>query len=142
MVARLATVSRNGRPHVNPIFFVVSDSSIHLGTTTQTLAARNVRANPWVQILFEVEEDPAHRRIVRVDGTASVRIEPEILRSYKRLDFRKYFRSAKGFWMALTHLRQLSLTRSYLSPAGSDARHCVIEVAPTCIEIFTAAFDD
>ena len=52
MVARIATMSRNGRPHLNPLYFVVADGHVHLGTAGYTLAAHNVEANPTVQILF------------------------------------------------------------------------------------------
>jgi general stress protein 26 len=38
-VARIATVSRNGRPHVNPLYFVTGRGKIYLGTVDRTLAA-------------------------------------------------------------------------------------------------------
>ncbi len=139
MVARLATISRSGRPHVNPIYFVLSDGRIHLGTVTGTLAARNVRANPAVQILFEVEADPSDRRILRLEGTAVVRTEPVLRRDYRRRISRKYFRSLPGLWMSLTHLRQLFLTRSYLFTGDAGSRHCVIEVEPTSVEMLVAS---
>jgi general stress protein 26 len=137
MVARLASVSRSGRPHVNPIYFVPRGDRILLGTTMGTLAARNVAANPAVQILLEVEADPEDARVLRIDGTATLRSEPAILRAYKRMDARKYFRSWRGLWMALTHPRRLMLTRRYLSAAGPGSAHCVIEVEPMSFEILT-----
>lgn len=139
MVARLATVSRTGRPHVNPIYFVLSDGRIHLGTVTGTLAARNVRANPAVQILFEVESNPTDRRILRMEGTAVIRTEPALCRNYRRHISRKYFRSLPGLWMSLAHLRQLLLTRSYLFTGETGSRHCVIEVEPTSVEMLVAS---
>lgn len=57
MVARLSTMSKSGRPHVNPIYFVWHNGSIRLGTATGTLAARNVVGNPQVQVLLEVESE-------------------------------------------------------------------------------------
>ncbi|MCL4560019.1 MAG: pyridoxamine 5'-phosphate oxidase family protein [Chloroflexi bacterium] len=57
MVARLATVSRNGRSSVSPIFFIYIDGKIWLGTPEWTLAVRNIKADPRVSILFEVEHD-------------------------------------------------------------------------------------
>lgn len=131
MVARLGTVSRTGRPHVNPIYFVVVGGRMWMGTTSTTLAARNVAATGVAQVLLEVEEDPADRRMVRIDGRARLVHEPAVLRRYKRLDARKYFRSARGVRMAVTHLRQLYLTSRYLSSARTGATHCVIEVTPT-----------
>lgn len=134
MVARLATVSRSGRPHVNPIYFVVHDSKLWLGTTTGTLAARNVEANPIVQVLLEVEQEPAGR-LVRITGRASIRTEPDLLAEYKRRDANKYFRSSRGLLMSLRHPHRLFLTSKYLTTTDPTSRHCVIEVEPTRIEL-------
>jgi general stress protein 26 len=135
MVARMATVSRSGRPHVNPNYFVVDGSRLWLGTTTGTLAARNVAVNPAVQLLFEVEEDPTDSRLMRITGTAAIRTEPDLLKEYKRRDVRKYFRSLRGLLMSLRHMHRVFLTSKYLSTSDPANRHCVIEVEPTKIEI-------
>lgn len=135
MVARMATVSRSGRPHVNPNYFVVDGSRLWLGTMTGTLAARNVAVNPAVQLLFEIEQNPTDSRLVRITGTASIRTEPDLLSEYKRRDARKYFRSLPGLLMSLRHLHRLFLTSRYLSTADPASRHCVIEVEPTGVEI-------
>ena len=137
MVARMATVSRSGRPHVNPNYFVVDDSRLWLGTTTGTLAARNVAVNPAVQLLFEIEEDPTDSRLMRITGTAAIRTEPDLLKEYKRRDVRKYFRSLRGLLMSLRHLHRVFLTSKYLSTSDPTNRHCVIEVKPTKIEILS-----
>ena len=55
MVARIATLSLNGRPSINPLYFVYLNGHIWLGTVEWTLAARNVKAEPRVSVLFEVE---------------------------------------------------------------------------------------
>lgn len=138
MVARIATVSSNGRPHVNPLYFVLDGDDICLGTTTETLAARNVRANAFVQILFEVEGDESAKTL-RVSGPATLVHEPAALRQYKRKDARKYFRSPAALWMSITHLRQLFLTSRYLSPAKTGSAHCLIRVEPQTSEILPAA---
>jgi general stress protein 26 len=135
MVARLATMSRSGRPHVNPIYFVVDDGKLHLGTSTSTLAARNVVANPKVQVLLDVESDSSHGRMARVTGQAVVLTDPGVLRDYKRRDARKYFRSLRSLWMSLTHLRQLFLTTRYLSSDDPATSHCIIEIDVTEVEL-------
>lgn len=135
MVARLATMSRSGRPHVNPNYFVVEGSRLWLGTTTGTLAARNVAANPSVQLLLEDERDPSDLRLMRITGNATIRTEPDLLKQYKRRDARKYFGSVAALRMSLRHLHRLVLTSEYLSTADPASRHCVIEIASTRIEI-------
>ena len=135
MVARLATVSRSGRPHVNPNYFVVDDSHLWLGTMTGTLAARNVAATSCVQVLLEIEQDPGDGRMLRITGTALVRTEPDMLAEYKRRNARKYFRSRRALLMSGRNLHRLFLTTRYLATVDQDSRHCVIEVEPTNVEI-------
>jgi predicted pyridoxine 5'-phosphate oxidase superfamily flavin-nucleotide-binding protein len=72
MVARIATPSRNGRPSINPLYFVQVNGQIWLGTVEWTLAARNVQADPRVRVLFEVERDPSDARVLRIRGRARV----------------------------------------------------------------------
>lgn len=139
MVARLATMSRNDRPHVNPLYFVLDGPRVQLGTVADTLAAKNVAANPAVQILFEVEGDPDDRRVMRMNGRATIRNEPDLLRRYRRQDSRKYFRSPRSWWLTLKHLRQLWLTRRYLFTEEPESGHCIIEVGPTAAEILVAS---
>lgn len=135
MVARLATVSRSGRPHVNPNYFVVDNSRLWLGTMTGTLAARNVAATSSVQVLLEIEQDPGDTTMVRITGTAVVRRERDVLAEYKRRDARKYFRSRRALLMAVRNLHRLVLTARYLGTVDQDSRHCVIEVEPALVEI-------
>jgi general stress protein 26 len=135
MFARLATMSRSRRPDVNPNYFVVDGSRLWLGTTTATLAARNVAANPSVQILLEDESNPEARELIRISGSAKLRTEPAVLKQYKWRDVSKYFRLWKALLMSVRHLRRLFLTSQYHSTDEPGLRHCVIEVEPARIEI-------
>src|SRR6266566_8788454 len=90
MVARIATLSRNGRPSINPLYFVYLNGHIWLGTVDWTLAARNVKADPRVSVLFEVEQDPSDQRVLRIRGRASVRTDQKAQRSYNLRTARKY----------------------------------------------------
>ncbi|MBI5568284.1 MAG: pyridoxamine 5'-phosphate oxidase family protein, partial [Chloroflexi bacterium] len=62
LVARIATLSGNGRPSINPLYFVTVNGHVWLGTADWTLAARNVNANPRMSVLFNVERDRSDRR--------------------------------------------------------------------------------
>lgn len=132
MVARIATISKTGRPHVNPLYFRLADGHIHLGTATNTLAAHNVRANPDVQILFEVERSVNDRRMLRVDGVGTVRTDSDVLKAYRNDIARKYVVTPRGLWNMLVHPRQWGPMRRHL--AGGAA--CVIDVTPTAMELF------
>jgi hypothetical protein len=130
MVARIATLSRNGRPSINPLYFVYLNAQIWLGTVEWTLAARNVKADPRVSVLFEVEQDRSPHRVLRVSGRASVRTDPKGQRFYNFRVARKYVLTPGGIRHHLAHLRQLKLRRHYAAQNVSMGQPCVIEVTP------------
>jgi len=78
-VARLATVTPEGSPHVVPICFAVVDDRIVSAvdekpkTTTRLRRLENLRANPSVSLLVDHWDDDWSRLWwVRVDGRATV----------------------------------------------------------------------
>jgi general stress protein 26 len=133
-VARIATVSRNGRPHVNPLYFLRGNGKIYLGTTDLTLAARNVKANPRVMILFNIETEPNDPRVLRIHGDAIVRTDKELCRWYVLRDVRKYFMSRRGLGNTLAHARLLPVFGRFVS-SGEKGKACVLEVKPEQAEL-------
>lgn len=78
-VARLATVTPDGAPHVVPICFAVVGDRIVSAvdekpkTTTRLRRLENLRANPSVSLLVDHwDEDWSRLWWVRVDGRATV----------------------------------------------------------------------
>jgi nitroimidazol reductase NimA-like FMN-containing flavoprotein (pyridoxamine 5'-phosphate oxidase superfamily) len=130
MVARIATLSRNGRPSINPLDFVYLNGHIWLGTVEWTLAARNVKADPRVSVLFEVEQDPRDLRVLRIRGRASVRTDQKAQRSFNLRAARKYILTPGGIRDTLAHIRLLPLRRTYAAQNVKKGRPCVIEVTP------------
>jgi general stress protein 26 len=130
MVARVATLSRNGRPSINPLYFVYLNGHIWLGTSEWTLAARNVLADPRVSVLFEVEQDPSDQRVLRISGRASVRTDPKGQRSYTLRVACKYVLTPGGIRHYLAHLRQRKLQHTYHAQSAEKGQACVIEVTP------------
>jgi PPOX class probable F420-dependent enzyme len=92
-VARLATVGRDGRPHVVPICFAMSDDGATLYTvvdekpkrTRQLKRLENIASDPHVEVVVDhYEEDWSKLWWVRLRGTARVVDEPravELLRA-------------------------------------------------------------
>jgi PPOX class probable F420-dependent enzyme len=79
MVARLATVGADGRPHIVPITFAPADGTLYFAVdhkpkrTTNLQRLRNIEANPAVTVLVDHYEDDWSRLWwVRVDGTARI----------------------------------------------------------------------
>ncbi len=135
MVARIATLSGNGRPSINPLYFIYLNGHIWLGTSEWTLAARNVKADPRVSILFEVEQDRNSHQILRIKGRACVRTDQPAQHCYGRRAVRKYFLTPGGIRNALTHMRLLPLMHHYHAQSASMGQACVIEVSPEQAEL-------
>ena len=137
MVARIATLSRNGRPSITPLYFVCQSGRIWLGTSDWTLAARSVLADPRVSVLFDVERDRSAHRVLRISGRASVRTDPKAQRSYTLRVARKYVLTPGGIRHYLVHLRQLKLQHTYHAQSAEKGQACVIEVTPLHAEFLT-----
>src|SRR5713226_10654526 len=82
MVARLATVSSDGRPHVVPITFAPDDDGLYFAIdfkpkkTKDLQRLRNIEANPAVSVLIDhYEDDWTKLWWVRADGSARIVID-------------------------------------------------------------------
>jgi hypothetical protein len=137
MVGRIATLSSNGRPSVNPLYFIFLNGKILLGTPEWTLAARNVKTDPRVSVLFNVEKDPGDHRVLCVTGQAIVRTDAEAFRSYNPRVARKYVLTPGGIYNWLTHPRQLWLRRYYTAQSAQKGSAAVIEVTPEQIDLLS-----
>jgi PPOX class probable F420-dependent enzyme len=78
-VARLATVSADGRPHLVPIVFALDGDVLYTAvdakpkSTTALKRLANIAANPHVAVLVDLYDDDWSRLWwVRVDGTARI----------------------------------------------------------------------
>jgi hypothetical protein len=135
MVARIGTLSGNGRPSINPLYFIYRNGHIWLGTVDWTLAARNVKADPRVSILFESELDRSDRRVLRISGRASVNTDREVQRLYQRRVIGKYVLTPGGIRNYLMNLRLLLPMHDYHAQSAAKGPACVIDVIPEQAEI-------
>jgi PPOX class probable F420-dependent enzyme len=106
MVARLATVGRDGRPHIVPITFAmdVDDDTIYFAIdfkpkkTADLQRLRNIEANPSASVLVDHYEDDWTRLWwVRADGTARIVIDGAVFEKGIALLTSRYaqYRSAR-----------------------------------------------
>ncbi|HYW26665.1 MAG TPA: PPOX class F420-dependent oxidoreductase [Terriglobales bacterium] len=76
---RLATVRRDGRPHVVPIWFVLDGDDLVFTTGAGTVKVHAMRRDPRVCLCVDDERPPY--AYVMVDGTAAIGDNPgELLR--------------------------------------------------------------
>jgi PPOX class probable F420-dependent enzyme len=78
-VARLATVSDEGRPHIVPIVFALDGDTLYFAVdakpkrTTNLTRLKNIARNPAVSVLVDHYQDDWTRLWwVRADGTARI----------------------------------------------------------------------
>jgi PPOX class probable F420-dependent enzyme len=82
-VARLATVGRDGRPHVVPICFVIDGSTLYTAVDDKPKRTRrlrrldNIEANSAVEVVIDhYEDDWSKLWWVRLRGTARIVEDP------------------------------------------------------------------
>ena len=130
MVARIATLSRTGRPSITPLYFVYLNGHIWLGTVDWTLAVRDAKADPRVSLLFNTERNLHDHRILRVTGRANVRTDPQAQRSYVLRVAFKYSLTLDGIRHNLAHIGKIMVVRHYRAQSAAKGRSCVIDVTP------------
>ena len=134
MVARIATLARSGRPSITPLYFNCVDGHIWLGTSSWTLAAREVSADPRVSVLFQHERNRHDHRILRVTGTATVRMDEAALRRRNRLMAFKYVLTPGGLLNHILNLHLSQVVRRYRAQSDQKGPGCVIDVTPERVE--------
>ncbi len=139
MVARIATLSGNGRPSINPLYFIYLNGHVWLGTSSWTLAARNVKADPRVSVLFNIERDRSDQRVLRLSGRASVNSDRAVQRAYQLRVARKYVLTPRGLRNYLTNLRLLLPMHYYHAQSADKGLPCVIDVFPEHVEFLDDA---
>jgi len=64
-LGHLATIGADGRPQVNPVWFIADGRSVYLSVKPETVKYRNLRANPAVAMSIEDPADPERYLEVR-----------------------------------------------------------------------------
>lgn len=96
-VARLATMSADGQPHIVPITFAIDHDVIYTAvdskpkSTPHLQRLSNIRANPRVAVLADhYDEDWSALWWVRADGMAAILVSPAETTAPTRLLARRY----------------------------------------------------
>ena len=74
---KLATVRKDGRPHVTPIWFDLDGDILLFTTWHEAVKAANIRRDPRVSICIDDEKPPFS--YVIIEGRATMADEPEAL---------------------------------------------------------------
>ena len=64
-IMRLGTVSKDGVPHVVPVWYSYDGKKFRIGTNMKTAKIRNIRSNKRVAYCIDREYAPQRSRLVR-----------------------------------------------------------------------------
>jgi PPOX class probable F420-dependent enzyme len=90
-VSRVATVGRDGRPHVVPVCHVADGGRLYFGTGRDSLKLRHLRANPNLALSVDLyTDDWSLLKGVMVQGSAALIQGGPRFRKIRDLLYRKY----------------------------------------------------
>ena len=113
-ILHLATISKNGMPHVVPVWYLYSKKKIYVGTNTKTEKAKNVKNHKKVSFCVDVGINSPKIYGVMGKGTAKlIKEKNKVLRIEKRILLR-YFKTLNN-----KSARELI-----------DDTDCIIEIVP------------
>jgi len=72
LVARIATVRKNGTPQVVPMWFLWDHGTLYMSTRTWAAKVKHLRKNPHVAVVIDEMVAPLQNKVVTIDGTAQI----------------------------------------------------------------------
>ncbi|MEX1053076.1 MAG: pyridoxamine 5'-phosphate oxidase family protein [Nitrosopumilaceae archaeon] len=91
-ILRLATVDKNGVPHIVPVWYLYKNGNFYVGTNTSTKKAKNVKKNSKVSFCVDLG---VHSPIIGVMGIGNAKLilrKNDVARIAKTILLR-YFKS-------------------------------------------------
>ena len=73
---KLATVNKDGSPHVVPVWFIVDGDNIIFSTGLESVKYKNMQRDP--RISLSVDEESGLYSFVKVDGTVTFSSDPDV----------------------------------------------------------------
>jgi PPOX class probable F420-dependent enzyme len=109
-IGRLSTVGPDGLPHTTPVFYVLMDGEVYVGTQRTRKKFRNVQYN--AKVCFTVDTPASPYKGIVIQGTAEV-IEDEAVHNRFRegLVYRYYGSTENPSWQYIQSLGASVLLR-------------------------------
>jgi PPOX class probable F420-dependent enzyme len=85
---KLATVRKDGRPHVAPIWFVIDGDDLLFMTNESTVKGRTLRRDPRAALTVDLEQPPY--AFATVEGSVTIETEPAIMLPHSIAIARRY----------------------------------------------------
>lgn len=92
--AKVATVMKDGQPHVMPVWFVLDGQQIVFTTGANTAKGRNLQRDPRIALVVEDDEPPF--AFVHVRGHVTIHDDPEELLRFATAIGSRYMGEARA----------------------------------------------
>jgi PPOX class probable F420-dependent enzyme len=90
LLARLATATADGQPHVVPVWFLWDGERIWISSYSSTRKIRELRANPRCSVVIDVPEPRHGLTAVLVEGDAQLHSAGEFARTMATRIYTRY----------------------------------------------------
>jgi PPOX class probable F420-dependent enzyme len=87
----VATLGRDGSPHLMPMYFIVVDGAVTFWTYTSSQKIVNLRRDPRITVMAEDGEAYFDLRGVQIAGLARLTDDPALVTAFGERLFERYF---------------------------------------------------
>lgn len=92
-VCRMATVDKDGMPHVVPMWYVILDGEIYIETTGTTKKVKNVESTKKTAIIVDAGDSLYDYRGVMMQGETEILNEKAFFKRFREALSQRYFGS-------------------------------------------------
>lgn len=94
-VCRLATVDRQGQPHVVPVWHIILDGDLYIETSPRSKKGRNLQANPNMALVVDTGDRFESYKGVMIQGTVEFVKDKRVLARFQEAMAQRYFGTAE-----------------------------------------------
>ena len=117
---RLATIDKNGVPHIVPVWYLYSQKKFYIGTNTRTEKVKNLKKNKRVSFCVDVGVHSPQIYGMMGKGNAKLILEKNKVSSIAKKILKRYFKTLEN-----------KLAKELL-----DDTDCIIEISPKKLSIW------
>lgn len=92
-VCRMATVDKDGMPHVIPMWYVILDGEIYIETTGNTKKVKNVESNKKTALIIDAGDSLYDYRGVMMQGSMEIVKDKALFERFREAYAQRYFGS-------------------------------------------------
>jgi PPOX class probable F420-dependent enzyme len=109
-IGRLSTVDPAGMPHTTPVFYVLMDGEVYVGTQRNRKKFRNLQQNP--KVCFTVDTPSSPYKGIVIQGRAEVMSDEALHARFREALIHRYYGSPDNpGWQYVQSLGQSALVK-------------------------------